>query len=118
MDEARRQLLLDAGVDVDEALGRFLGNEALMMKFLLRFPGDENFSRLKEAMAQSDAVGAFEAAHTLKGVVGNLSMKDIFRWTSVIVEDLRAGDLTAAKEKMPALEAAYSNTLNLLGQLE
>ena len=89
MDETRRQLLLDAGVDVDEALGRFLGNEALMMKFLLRFPGDENFSRLKEAMAQSDAVGAFEA-----------------------------GDLTAAKEKMPALEAAYSNTLNLLGQLE
>ena len=38
MDETRRQLLLDAGVDVDEALGRVLGNEGLMMKFLLRIP--------------------------------------------------------------------------------
>ena len=56
MDDTRRQLLLDAGVDVDEALGRFLGNEALMMKFLLRFPGDENFSRLKETIDRKSVV--------------------------------------------------------------
>ena len=118
MDLMKKQILQDGGIDVDEALARFVQNEALMMKFLLRFPGDENFSRLKETMAQSDAVGAFEAAHTLKGVASNLSMKDIFRWTSMIVEDLRAGDLTAAKEKMPALEAAYSNALTVLGQVE
>ena len=117
MDETRRQLLLEGGVDVDEALDRFLDNEALLMRFLLRFPGDENFSRLREAMEQSDAAGAFEAAHTLKGVAGNLSMGELFRRTSARVEDLRAGDMASAEEKMPALEEAYSRTLTALRQL-
>ena len=38
--------LFEAGIDVDDALGRFLQNEALMMKFLGRFPADTGFSRL------------------------------------------------------------------------
>lgn len=117
MDETRRQLLLDAGIDVDEALDRFLGNEGLLVKFLLRFSEDKNFARLKQAMDQQDAVEAFEAAHTLKGVTGNLSMEEIFRQVSTLVEDLRAGDLATAADKMPALEDAYFKTMTALQQL-
>lgn len=117
MDEMKRKLLLEAGIDVDEALGRFLGNEALMMKFLLQFPEDQNFSRLRQSVAQGDAAGAFEAAHTLKGVAGNLSMGTLFRQISAQVEDLRAGNVAAAADKMPALEETYSRTLAALQQL-
>ena len=50
MEEAAKRRLEAAGIDVDDALGRFLQNEALMMKFLGRFPADTSFSRLQEAM--------------------------------------------------------------------
>ena len=71
MEEAAKRRLEAAGIDVDDALGRFLQNEALMMKFLGRFPADTSFSRLQEAMERGDAAQAFEAAHTLKGVAGS-----------------------------------------------
>lgn len=117
MDEMKRQLLLAEGIDVDEAMERFMGNEALMMKFLLRFPQDENFAKLKQAMAQGDAGAAFEAAHTLKGVAGNLSMKTFFHQVSDIVEELRSGNLAEAEAKMPDLETVYVRTLDMLRQL-
>ena len=36
MDKEKISQLAAAGIDVQEAMGRFMGNEALMMKFLLR----------------------------------------------------------------------------------
>ena len=113
----KRQLLLAEGVDVDEVMERFMGNEALMMKFLLRFSQDENFAKLKQAMVQEDVQAAFEAAHTLKGVAGNLSMKTFFHQVSDIVEELRSGNLAEAEAKMPNLEAVYERTLDMLKQL-
>lgn len=70
MDQQKRLLLERAGIDVADALARFMDNEALMLKFLLRFPEDKNFSQLEQALADGDATRAFEAAHTLKGVAG------------------------------------------------
>lgn len=107
MDETRRAQLAAAGVDVEEALMRFMGNEDLMLKFLLRFPEDPSFSQLKAAMEHGDAAGAFTAAHTLKGVAGNLSLKDLFQQVGAMVEDLRKGDLASAAGKMGDLEAQY-----------
>lgn len=117
MEQTKRDLLTAAGIDVDEMLGRFLNNEALAMKFLLRFPGDENFPRLRQAMAEGDAAAAFEAAHTLKGVAGNLSMRELYRLVSCLVETLRAGQLEKAAETLPALEQAYEQTLASLARL-
>ena len=96
MDAMQRERLLAAGVQVDEALERFMGNEALMMRFLLRFPGDGNFSLLRQAMARGDVSGAFEAAHALKGVTGNLA---------------------AAQDRMAALEAVYARTAQALSDM-
>ena len=117
MDGMKRALLEQAGVDVDEALGRFMGSEGLMMKFLLRFPQDENFARLCQAMEAGDAGQAFEAAHTLKGVAGNLSITGLFRQAGALVEDLRGGDLEGAREKLPALEAQYAQVTQALAEL-
>ena len=91
MEEAAKRRLEAAGIDVDDALGRFLQNEALMMKFLGRFPADTSFPGCREAMARGDAAQAFEAAHTLKGVAGNLSLKRLYEALTPMVEELRAG---------------------------
>ncbi len=117
MDAMQRERLLAAGVQVDEALERFMGNEALMMRFLLRFPGDGNFSLLRQAMAREDVSGAFEAAHALKGVTGNLALTELYRLTALAVEDLRAGNLAAAQDRMAALEAVYARTAQALSDM-
>lgn len=102
----------EAGIDVTDALARFMNNEGLMMKFLMRFPQDQNFQRLCKAMEEQDATAAYEAAHTLKGVAGNLSMKGLYAQVSAVVEDLRGGDLAAAAGKMEGLRASYQQTLD------
>ena len=114
MDGTKRAKLEEAGIDVREALGRFMDNEGLMMKFLLRFPQDENFSKLRQAMEAGDTGQAFEAAHTLKGVTGNLSMTELYRQVGALVEELRGGNLEGAREKMPALEAQYARVVQVL----
>lgn len=117
MEEGMKKRLEAAGVDADDALGRFLQNEALMMKFLGRFPADTSFSRLQEAMERGDAAQAFEAAHTLKGVAGNLSLKRLYEALTPMVEELRAGDLAAASARMEEAELWYSRAAEALDGL-
>lgn len=107
-----------AGIDVADALGRFMDNEALLLKFMGRFPQDKNFSQLREAMNSGDTVRAFEAAHTLKGVAGNLAMTELFQQVSLLVEDLRGRNLPAAQARMPALEDQYGRIVAVLNELD
>lgn len=114
MDANKKAKLEEAGIDVEEALGRFMNNEGLLMKFLLRFPQDQNFSKLSSAMEAEDTEAGYTAAHTLKGVVGNLSMTELFPLVTQVSDALRAGDLAAAREKMPELETAYQKVVSAL----
>ena len=111
MDERKRTCLEAAGVNVEDVLARFMNNEALMLKFLLRFPQDPNFQLLQEAMARQDLQGAYNAAHTLKGVAGNLSMTGLMAAVSTVVEDLRGGDMASAADKLPHLAQQYRQTV-------
>ena len=58
---------------------------------------------------------AFTAAHTLKGVAGNLSLDALFgRYLHGVVESLRRRDLSAAREQMLPLQHAYGQVLDAL----
>lgn len=117
MDRSRKARLEAAGVRVEEALERFLDNEELMLRFMLRLPGDPNFPALCQAMAAGDREAAFQAAHALKGVAGNLAMGELYRLTSQVVEALRGGDLAAAQGLMGELEAQWARTTQGLATL-
>lgn len=118
MNDRNKQRLADAGIDADDMLGRFMGLESMAMKFLRRFPQDPSMQALREALDRGDAQGAYEAAHTLKGVAGNLSMKPLLEQSSAITDSLREGDLAGAAERMPQLEACYRRTVECLQGLE
>lgn len=45
MDEKFRKSLEENGTDVDTVLKRFLGNEAMYIKFLVKFIDDKNIER-------------------------------------------------------------------------
>ena len=107
MEQRYRERLLAAGIDVEEALGRFMGNEALLERFLRKFPQDENYSRLREAVAAGDREGALRAAHTLKGVCGNLSMTALFSLLARQVELFRAGEWEQACALLEEIAPVY-----------
>ena len=74
MEHVMLTKLREAGCDMDGTLERFMNNEMLCMKFLRKFPEDTTFGEMQKAFAQGDAEEFFKAAHTMKGVSGNLGL--------------------------------------------
>ena len=107
METAQKSGLLAAGIDVDEAMGRFLGNETLFLKFLVRFPQDENYGKLQAAVEEEDWQTAVNAAHTLKGVCGNLSITPLYQLFTRQVDTFRAGDPQGAAAMMGEIAAQF-----------
>lgn len=101
------QQLKEAGIDVEASLERFLGNAELLKKFLRKFSEDQNFKKLELAIGCGDCEEAFVAAHTLKGVTGNLSMTALYHIISEQVEFLRSNNLEEATKMMPEVKAEY-----------
>ena len=114
MNLERRAQLEAAGVDVGQALARMMGSEALLERFLTKFLADPNYDRLCRAVADRDEAAALTAAHTLKGVCGNLSMTALFETLTAQVAEFRAGDWAAAAGRMPAITRAYGEAVRAI----
>ena len=91
------------GADTKAGLNRCMNNENLYLLLISKSLQDTNFDKLVSAVDANDRKAAFEAAHALKGVTGNLSLTPLFDIVSAMTELLRAEQ-----------EADYST---LLGQL-
>ncbi|KAF5077342.1 hypothetical protein DSECCO2_151210 [anaerobic digester metagenome] len=96
-----------AGVNLHSGVERFMNNERLYETFLLKFPGDLNMERLRQAMAAEEASLAFHAAHTLMGMAANLSMENLCEALRPATEALRGGNIALAKNHMRRVEEAY-----------
>lgn len=83
----------DYGADVAGIVDRFMGDEKLYQKCLVSFMQDGNFEQLRQAIEDDDIPSAFEAAHALKGVTGNMGVTPMYRKVCDIVEKLRIGQL-------------------------
>lgn len=77
------------GANTDEGLARCMNNEAFYLRMIGMGLADANFNNLKNAVAAGNAKQAFEAAHALKGVVGNLALTPIYTPVSELTERLR-----------------------------
>ncbi|MDD3796358.1 MAG: Hpt domain-containing protein [Lachnospiraceae bacterium] len=102
-----REKMQAIGIDYDEGVKRFAGHTNLYEKFVIKFIDDPSYQALIQAMDADDVENAFRAAHTLKGIAGNLSFHCITEPLTPMVEALRTGNLEAAKEKYPALKSEY-----------
>ena len=107
MEAARRENLISGGIDVDGALERFMGSEALLERFLGKFLQDTNYAALEQAVARGDWEEALRASHTLKGVCGNLSISRLYELAARQVDLMRAEKWEEAEAMMPEMEAAY-----------
>ncbi len=117
MEENSRQKILDAGVNMKTAMERFMNNEDLLVRFLKKFSQDPNYGMFKEAMAEKRYEDAFKAAHTLKGLCGNLSLEGLFDIVSREVEFLRNKQYPEAEEALPEVVQEYEKITEILDSI-
>ena len=78
------------GADTETGLSRCMNNEAFYLRLVNMFLADKNTDQLAEAVEAGDLDKAFEAAHALKGVAGNLALTPVYEPASEVTELLRA----------------------------
>ena len=114
-----KKILEAYGADYETTLERFMGNEQLYLKILNMLFKDENLHKLGEAIGSGDMTSAFEAAHTLKGVAGNLGLTPLYNAVCVLVEPLRAGEQRADYQVMyKAVGAEFEKAFELSAALK
>lgn len=112
MNERMESVLTGMGVDIHEIMERFSQNEKLYFKFLLKFPSDDNFQKIIPALKAGEYQSALMAAHTLKGISGNLGLKRLYQSCSEIVLQIREEDYETAEKTYSDLETAYTEVLD------
>lgn len=81
-----------AGADMDGALNRVVNDEELYATCFAYFMDDPAFGQLEAALEQADYSAAFDAAHALKGVAGNLGLTSVYTLCDKLVQPLRHGE--------------------------
>lgn len=107
-------------LDVEEALRRFNGNMAMLIKLLKRFV--EINSNIEEKTAQIVSSGNFEEIfiffHSIKGGFGNLSAKNLYEKTIVLEGFARSGDLESINNELPSFYDLYDKFKIAVAELE
>lgn len=113
----KKEILVNAGIDVDTVIGRFMGNEQLAIKFLKKFAQDQTFEDLGTYISAADCNGAFNMVHTLKGVAGNLGMTELYEQAVELTERLRGGNMDGSDRYYEEMSAAYHRIIEALACL-
>lgn len=100
------------GADVEDGLNRCMNNEAFYLKLVGKALEDRNYKVLENSIASNDLDTAFGAAHSLKGVLGNLALTPVYKPVYDITELLRSRTdtdyshiMSEINEKMAELKA-------------
>ena len=78
------------GVNTKEGLARCMGMEKFYFRMLGMGLKNDSFEKLGKALEDGNLEEAFEQAHALKGVVGNLALTPIYDPLADMTEMLRA----------------------------
>lgn len=87
------------------------------VKLLSMFPADENYALLEQSLAAGDTDAAFRAAHTLKGVCGNLCLHELYRSAAPLSDALKRGNTETAHRLLGEMRPVYRETVAALETL-
>ena len=107
------EALKDFGADVSEGMARCLNKEDFYLKMVNMGLNDARFNTIKDALDAKDLDTAFEMAHALKGVLGNLALTPIFKPVSEMTELLRTRTDTDYTPLYTEMKAQYDKLLAL-----
>jgi HPt (histidine-containing phosphotransfer) domain-containing protein len=103
-----------AYLDVKEGMGRIGNNKALFSRLLDTFVKDTNWQKLCDALAADDVEAAAAAAHAIKGIGANLSMKVLHAAATELEQTLKAGSKDDAL--LEKLRIARDETLDVVAE--
>jgi HPt (histidine-containing phosphotransfer) domain-containing protein len=96
-------------IDIDEGLKRVMDNKKLYAKLLAKFKNETTLDDIINALAQGRLEDARIAAHTLKGVSANLSLKQLFLKVQELEARIKEGK--ADPGLVDTVKAVFSATL-------
>lgn len=82
--------LEEFGVNTKDGLARCMNKENFYFRMLKMGLSNDSFEKLESALAEGNQEAAFEYAHALKGVLGNLAITPIYKPLAEMTELLRA----------------------------
>ena len=106
--------LIAWGCDIPGALPRFLNNRDFYCRLLAEVPEEGSFAKLGTCLAAGDAKAAFDEAHALKGVLGNMGLTPMYGEVCAIVEPLRGGTLAGTREHYDRLMEYKARLISIL----
>ncbi len=104
--------LISAGIDIDELLDRLMQNSGLIKIFVKKFLDDRNFDNLVDAIQKGDMKSAEGYCHTLKGMCGNMSLKELFTLFQTQLALFRDGSFEMAASMMSEITPIYKNAVS------
>lgn len=113
-----QKLSEETGCNLQAALGRLNGMEALYGRLLKKFIDDPTFQELKEAVKAEDLKAIETKAHTLKGTAANLGLDSLSEKSHEIVCAVREGRPEDTKALFTECEAGYERILAALRRME
>lgn len=102
------------GCNIEEIKERFVDDEEFYEMCLEKLITDENFEKLGVTLKEKDTEAAFVCAHTLKGVISNMGIKDMYETIVEIVEPLRQRQIDGLYPKYETLLAQLEEVKALL----
>ena len=83
------QQLSKTGVNTEQAIGRFMGNTALFLRFMQRLPEALRFTEIRKALGEQDDENFYMLVHTLKGTAANLAAEELAECAQAILVEYR-----------------------------
>ncbi len=102
------------GADTDGINKRFIGDAALYEKCFLELLKEPNIAMLDTAINSGDFDLAFECAHALKGISGNLGLTGFYDSICALVEALRVKNYKKATATYADVKEQYHRLEDLL----
>ena len=90
-----------------------LGSDVLVRRFIGKFLNDKSFDELTSALSEGNVDKAFRAAHTLKGVSGNLGFTGLYNSANKLTSLLRNADTVSSEAEIifEELNREYNRTV-------
>ena len=95
-----------------------LPSEALVHRFVLKYPADPSVAQLRDSVSAADWETAFRAAHTLKGVAQNLGFERLYQVSAVLTEAMRGNKPLEDRSLLDAVEQQDAAIRRVISELE
>lgn len=104
MAETLTDKLASYGIDYIDAMDRMDDDADLYKTLAMKYLDNSNYADLVASMEMKDFDEGYKAAHSLKGISGNLSFNDLFKVAAAMSDALKQGEYQAAEKMLPDLE--------------